>query len=448
MQVLSNNELHHFSQNFYDIVQYLLQFDYNSNTIICLDELAEFVLTFLNSIDNGYSETIDTNTSNIYALVLTITNELLIDLTKPFFESNGIINTKLKEIHDLLTWFGWWSGTISTLTQTLSLTLNSTSLEVLRQLLNKKINSFYSANLSIEAHIRFICDCYLLGLPNQESSKLVGSSINLGDMCFTVVTKFFNNPSSYLMQHTDGSLYTTLPVAIWELFHINLELAKEPKVDILISKALKSITVILTYILDQLVSFVSIEKEKLLLSDNSLPIGKIAMADSEGFMFDLMLACTNDCAMQMSELVTVVNDHGNVNDISDLVSQLGETLTACGTSILNEVAEVIINNIIKYKQIDESTDFSSLLTIMNDKMPLQLHKLLPFWTEKLLQMIYEKFMGIFLRSIINMKSYDINVHTKVVKMIQHEFKLYDPNCVTDSHSDAVNWALSLFQNLR
>jgi hypothetical protein len=251
-----------------------------------------------------------------------------------------------------------------------------------------------------------------------------------------------------MMQHTDGSLYTTLTVALWELFHINLELSRESKVPILTSKTIKSVTVILTYILDQLVSFASIEKEKLLASNNSLPLTTKIVTNSDGFMFDLMLACTNDCAMQMSELVTVVNDHGSGNDISELVSQLGDTLTASGTSILNEVAEIIINNVIKNKQIDGSTDFSSLLSIVNKYLPSQLHKLLPFWTEKLLQMIYEKFMGIFLRSIIHRKTYDINVNIKAMKMIQNEFKLFDPNCVTDSHNDAMNWALSLFQNIR
>jgi hypothetical protein len=50
-------------------------------------------------------------------------------------------------------------------------------------------------------------------------------------------------------------------------------------------------------------------------------------------------------------------------------------------------------------------------------------------------MIYEKFMGIFLRSIIHRKTYDINVNIKAMKMIQNEFKLFDPNCVTDSHND-------------
>ena len=35
-----------------------------------------------------------------------------------------------------------------------------------------------------------------------------------------------------------------------------------------------------------------------------------------------------------------------------------------------------------------------------------------------------------------------------MKTIQHEFKEFDPDCVTDTHNDAMNWLLSLFHNIR
>ena len=37
---------------------------------------------------------------------------------------------------------------------------------------------------------------------------------------------------------------------------------------------------------------------------------------------------------------------------------------------------------------------------------------------------------------------------KTMKTIQHEFKEYDPDCVNDSHNDAMNWLLSFLHNIR
>ena len=363
--------------------------DDDINIIVSLDELAEFILSLLNSIDNN-----NNYDSDIYGLVLTITNELLIQNTKQYYDinSNNSINIKLKAIHDLLKWFRWWSITISTLITKQSLVLNNIYLQLLISLFNKKITSSYCNNM-INDHIQCLCDCYLFGLYNEENIILSGASMNLGDMCYSIMIKFINSPCSYLMQHTDGSLYTTLSVTIWELFHINLELAKESKVSILMTKTIRSLIVILTYTLDQLVLFVSIEKKTFVLSNNSLNNSKVLVAKSEGLVFDVMLALANDCAMQMNELVTIVNDYGNDKEIGDLVSQLGETLIKRGTSILNEVADILINIIINNNKIDETTDFPSILAVMNKYLPFQLHKLLPFWTEKLLVILYENFMG-------------------------------------------------------
>jgi len=64
--------------------------------------------------------------------------------------------------------------------------------------------------------------------------------------------------------------------------------------------------------------FLSHEKrKKLILSINIITNSKAILNNSNGFMFDLMIALTNDCAIQMNELVTIVSDNQN-NEISEL----------------------------------------------------------------------------------------------------------------------------------
>jgi len=145
-------------------------------------------------------------------------------------------------LYEFIKWYGWWYNTISKLK---ILKVEEKCFEILKSILNKNINANSISNI-ISDYIGCISDQYLY---SDNSEQNIGASYNLGELCFTLLKNFTFNPNEYLMQHSDGTLYTTVTIALWELFHINIDLAKDSKVPLLTLKTVRSIITIQTFIL-------------------------------------------------------------------------------------------------------------------------------------------------------------------------------------------------------
>ena len=368
MQYIANNEIEYFAHQLHANIMLLLQNENHKNgIIICLDAFAEFVLTLLDSIDNKIND--DDRINDYQTIILILSNELLIQTINSYLDNNNNDknNMSVNSLHEFIKWFGWWYNAISKM----QITGDEKCFQILSAILNKHVNA-NSISKIVSDYIEYICERYLLGI-SEDSEHNVGATYNLGELCFTLLKKFIINPNEYLMQHSDGTLYTTVTIALWELFHINLDLASDLKVPILFLKTIRSIISIQTFTLEKILLYLSHEKRKLLISTNIITNSKAILHSPQGFVFDLMIALTNDCAIQMNELVTIVIDNQS-DEISEVLSQLGATLTGVGDTILKEISDVIIYNFVGDKSCYKLNDIMLVINFLHSHLPFLFHK--------------------------------------------------------------------------